>query len=183
MPSWSDLSAELIKPIPEMADSLSTELCDASDVKCIHFEDLVKEMGPKGYTPKCVDSMAVSGNRAYLIEFKPIPGTGGDDISDSLVLKALESAVIYLRFLHPRYGCKSLGMIIVTQDHRQEFAKAVAKKAGLHPGSTLDRYRKHDVNNDELFFDTVELMNCEQFIRFAHKHLMSSDGYGSVASE
>lgn len=67
-----------------MADSLSTGFCDASDVKCIHFKDLVKKMGPKGYTPKCVDSMAVSGNRAYLIEFKPIPGTGGDDMSDSL---------------------------------------------------------------------------------------------------
>lgn len=176
MTSWSELSEELVKPIPDMADSLSCELETISDIKCIHFEKLVEKMGPKGFTPKCVDSMVASGKTVYLIEFKPIPQTGGNDISDSITLKALESAIIYLRFLSHRYNSKRLGMIIVTQDHRQEYAKAISEKAGLGPHSNLDRYKKHDMNNDTMFYDSIELMACEEFIEFARKHLSPKHG-------
>ena len=62
-------------------------------------------------------------------------------------------------------------MIIVTQDHRQGYAKVTSEKAGLEPYSNLDRYKKHDMNNETIFYDSIELMTCEKFIIFARKHL------------
>ena len=60
MPSWFETAKELTEPIPEMADSLKTELQELSDIKCVHFEALTKRMGPKGNQPKSVDCMGTS---------------------------------------------------------------------------------------------------------------------------
>lgn len=104
MAGWGETARGLVKPIPEMADDLKEDLIELSDVDAIHFEELVKVKGPRGYTPKCVDCMARHGGHMYLIEFRPLPGRGGEDIPGSLASKAVESAHIYGRFLTGERG-------------------------------------------------------------------------------
>ena len=85
MTTWAEESGRLFKPIPDMADDLSEDLSELSDVSCIHFEELVRFMTRrKGSTPKTVDCMAVSDKKVYLVEFKPLPGEGGEDIPGAL---------------------------------------------------------------------------------------------------
>ena len=42
MTTWAEESRRLFKPIPDMADDLSKDLSELSDVSCVHFEELVR---------------------------------------------------------------------------------------------------------------------------------------------
>lgn len=134
------------------------------------------EDGPKGSQPKSVDCMGASRKRAYLIEFKPLPSKGGGDIPGSLALKALESLAIYRRFLSHEYGDREVGLIIVTQNPRTEIMGASAPKASASMMPNLYRYCRRDVNGDVMFFDTVEMLGCREFVRIAEKRFRCGNG-------
>ena len=175
MPSWSETARELTEPIPEMADSLKTELQELSDIKCVHFEALTKRMGPKGNQPKSVDCMGTSKKRTYLIEFKPLPSEGGEEIPRSLALKAMESLAVYRRFLSHEYGNREVGLMVVTQNPRTEIMGACTPKASASMMRDLHRYCKRDANGDVMFFDTVEMLGCKEFVRIAGKRFRHED--------
>lgn len=166
---WGDTARGLVKPIPETADSLAGDLQDLSDVDCIHFEKVVETEGPRGYSPKCVDCIARSGKKMYMIEFKPLPHCGGDDIRGSLALKVIESAYLYRRFLSQEFGDLDLGFILVVQDHREEIRSVYERRAGMDPMSDMARYSKRDRSGDVMFYDSVEMMGCNDFMRIARK--------------
>ena len=167
MAGWGETARGLVKPIPEMADDLKEDLIELSDVDAIHFEELVKVKGPRGYTPKCVDCMTRHRGHMYLIEFKPLPGRGGEDIPGSLALKAVESAHIYGRFLTGEFGDLDLVFVLVTQDHRAGIVGTFQRSAGKDGVEDLRRYSKRDEDGNIIFYDTVEMYGCDDFVKIA----------------
>lgn len=169
MTTWIEESKKLLKPIPDMADDLSDDLSELSDVECIHFEELVHLMTKrKGRTPKTVDCMAVSGRNVYLVEFKPLPMRGGEDIPGSIYRKAMSSAMLYRRFLSGEHPGKGVVFLLVTQDMRQAYASALSGRAGISPIAELENYRVRDINGDAMFFDAIEVRGCRDFVKLAH---------------
>ena len=170
MTTWAEESGRLFKPIPDMADDLSEDLSELSDVSCVHFEELVRFMTKrKGSTPKTVDCMAVSDKNVYLVEFKPLPGEGGGDIPGSIYKKAMSSAMLYRRFLAKEHPGKGVVFMLVTQDMRQAYASALSGRAGISPIAELENYRVRDINGEAMFFDEIEIKECRDFVKLAHR--------------
>lgn len=179
---WAETARMLVRPIPEMADELAKDLEGLSDICCVHFEKVAETEAPRGNAPKCVDCMARSGKRVYLIEFKPLPSEGGGDIPGSLALKALESAFIYRNFLSDEFGDLNLGFVLVVQDHRPGMVSVFRRRAGMDAGFELARYAKRDRSGRIMFYDTVEMMGCEEFVRVARKRFSIGGGPGGSGS-
>ncbi len=90
--SWDDAAADLVKPVPEIADSLEKELSSLSKTKMLSFEQLVRKKMDNSNLPSCVDGLFVS-DKVTFVEFKRWigrEGQGGSETMRSLASKLPE---------------------------------------------------------------------------------------------
>lgn len=81
--SWDETAPDLVKSVPEIADSLEKELSSLSRTKMLSFEQLVKRKMDNSNLPSCVDGLSVS-DKVTFVEFKRWIGRGGPGESEAM---------------------------------------------------------------------------------------------------
>ncbi len=81
--TWDETAQDLVKPVPEIADSLKKELSSLSKTKMLSFEQLVKRKMDNSNLPSCVDGLFVS-DKVTFVEFKRWIGRGGSGESEAM---------------------------------------------------------------------------------------------------
>lgn len=161
MSAWC-VSSDRLKPVSELADSLSDSLSNVRpDIFAIDYDGVVMDNSGRNSRPCSVDCICVSKDRLLFIEFKPLRGDQGMFV-EKFKCKALESLIVFDKMLGSNMKKE---FIVVTQDPRDVFGCSILSKGlGTAVPESLNRFRMCDARGHRLFFDEVSFLSCRQFM-------------------